>query len=75
MLPGLTRADAAQAECTSPAALESFRQSPPVAQFLKRWNLTAYFSLRLQARPASLPAVVAVRRLRCLSAAASQEDR
>lgn len=51
-----------QGECPTPEALVAFRASPPFASFLKRWNLSAYFSLRYQAR--SLPEALADRGLR-----------
>ena len=30
--------------------LDAFRAAPAVAAFLRRWNLSVYFSLRFQAR-------------------------
>lgn len=47
-----------EAECPTPEALAAFRASPPFAAFLKRWNLSAYFSLRYQEIASGVEAVL-----------------
>ncbi|KAK9837983.1 hypothetical protein WJX74_008999 [Apatococcus lobatus] len=40
--------EALEGYCTTPATLQAFRTSPAAASFHRRWQLSAYFSLRFQ---------------------------
>lgn len=48
-----------EGECSTPEALAAFRASAPFSAFLKRWNLSAYFSLRYQEIAAGVEAALA----------------